>query len=56
MGLVWLYLPIGAKECGGSLGDEPWTTALQEELDQFTRNDVWYLIPRPKDKHVIGTK
>ena len=27
-----------------------------EELNQFTRNNVWYLVPRPKDKHVIGTK
>ena len=23
---------------------------------KFTRNDVWYLVPRLKDKHVIGTK
>ncbi|RDD63978.1 hypothetical protein DU478_22630, partial [Thalassococcus profundi] len=29
---------------------------MQEELNQFVRNDVWYLVPRPKDKNVIGTK
>ena len=51
-----LYLPIGAKECGEALGDESWSTTLQEKLNQLTRNDVWYLVPRPKDKHVIGTK
>ena len=39
-----------------ALDDESWTTTLQKELNQFTRNDVWYLLPRPKDKHVIGTK
>ena len=39
-----------------ALGDESWTTTLQKELNQSTRNDVWYLVPRPKDKHVIGTK
>ena len=39
-----------------ALGDKSWTTALQEELNQFTRNDVWYLVPKPNDKHVIGTK
>ena len=39
-----------------ALDDESWTTMLQKELNQFTRNDVWYLLPRPKDKHVIGTK
>ena len=38
------------------LGDESWTTALREELNQFIRNDMWYLVSRPKDEHVIGTK
>ena len=45
--------PKNVKE---ALDDESWTTMLQKELNQFTRNDVWYLLPRPKDKHVIGTK
>ncbi|KAL5569300.1 hypothetical protein UlMin_025875 [Ulmus minor] len=30
--------------------------AMQEELNQFERNDVWELVPRPKDQTVIGTK
>ena len=38
------------------LSDKSWTTTLQEELNQFTRNDVWYLVPMPKNKHVMGTK
>ena len=29
---------------------------MQEELQQFERNEVWTLVPRPKDKTVIGTK
>ncbi|CAM8893012.1 unnamed protein product [Rhodiola kirilowii] len=29
---------------------------MQEELHQFERNEVWRLVPRPKDKNVIGTK
>lgn len=29
---------------------------MQEELNQFMRNDVWYLTERPSDKNVIGTK
>jgi len=29
---------------------------MQEELDQFKRNEVWELVPRPKDKSIIGTK
>ena len=39
-----------------ALGDESWTTTLQEELNQFIRNDMWYLVSRPKDKHVMSTK
>jgi len=30
--------------------------AMQEELGQFERNQVWSLTPRPKDHPVIGTK
>ena len=30
--------------------------AMQEELHQFDRNQVWDLVPRPKDHSVIGTK
>ncbi|CAM8933886.1 unnamed protein product [Rhodiola kirilowii] len=29
---------------------------MQEELHQVERNKVWRLVPRPKDKNVIGTK
>ena len=29
---------------------------MHEELNQFVRNDVWELVPRPKEAHVISTK
>ena len=29
---------------------------MHEELHQFIRNDVWELVPRPKDVNLIGTK
>ena len=29
---------------------------MHEELNQFVRNDVWELAPRPESVHVIGTK
>ena len=29
---------------------------MQEELNQFVRNDVWKLVPKPKDQTIIGTK
>jgi hypothetical protein len=30
--------------------------AMQEELNNFTRNDVWELVERPNEYNVIGTK
>ena len=30
--------------------------AMQEELNNFTRNEVWVLEERPQDKNIIGTK
>ena len=29
---------------------------MHDELNQFVRNDVWDLVPRPENVHVIGTK
>ena len=29
---------------------------MHEELNNFTRNQVWELVERPKDYNVIGTK
>ena len=29
---------------------------MNEELDQIEKNKTWELVPRPKDKNVIGTK
>src|SRR4051812_40138692 len=31
-----------------AMEDADWIIAIQEELNQFTRNDVWDLVPRPK--------
>ena len=45
--------PKNVKEV---LQDEYWVKAMQEELEQFMRNDVQTLVSRPKDTNVIGTK
>jgi hypothetical protein len=29
---------------------------MHDELHQFTKNDVWALVPRPADHNIIGTK
>ena len=33
-----------------------WVNAMHEELEQFERNGVWNLVPRPEHQTVIGTK
>jgi hypothetical protein len=38
-----------------ALRDPDWVVAMQEELNNFTRNDVWHLVPRP-NQNVVGTK
>src|ERR1044072_8549059 len=39
-----------------ALEDDQWISAMQEELNQFERNQVWELVPRPSNKHIIGTR
>ncbi|GJX47126.1 putative reverse transcriptase domain-containing protein [Tanacetum coccineum] len=41
--------PNEPKNIKEAIKDECWTMAMQEELDQFVRNDVWDLVPCPKD-------
>ncbi|KAK0575374.1 hypothetical protein LWI29_038069 [Acer saccharum] len=47
---------IEPKKVDEALNDEFWVLTIQEELNQFERNEVWTLVPRPKNAHVIGTK
>ena len=47
------FKPKKVKE---ALKEENWVEFMHQELYQFVRNDVWELVPRPKDSHVIGTK
>jgi hypothetical protein len=37
------------------LRDSDWVLAMQEELNNFTRNEVCHLVPRP-NQNVVGTK
>jgi hypothetical protein len=38
-----------------ALQDSDWVVAMQEELNNFTRNEVWHLVLRP-NQNVVGTK
>ena len=39
-----------------ALSDSNWVIAMQYGLNQFTKNDMWSLVPRSDDMNIIGTK
>ena len=47
---------VKPKKIEEALIDPDWVIAMQDELNQFERQKVWKLVPRPKDKTVIGTR
>ena len=53
IGLLSVTEPTTVDE---ALSDDGWILAMQEELNQFQRNDVWDLIPKTLQKNIIGTK
>ena len=53
MCFVSLCEPKNVKE---ALLDEFWIKVMHEELEQFSHNNVWTLVPRPENTNVISTK
>ncbi|GKA32426.1 hypothetical protein Tco_0718793 [Tanacetum coccineum] len=47
---------IEPKNVNEALKDESWIIVMQEELNQFVANDVWELVPQPKNITIIGAK
>ena len=47
---------IEPKKIDEALLDVDWVNAMHEELNNFTRNQVWELVERPNGHNVIGTK
>ena len=47
---------VEPKNIDDALKDNFWINVMQEELNQFVRHYVWYLIPRPTHTNVIGAK
>jgi len=47
---------IEPKMIDEALTDDDWIIAMEEELHQFTKNDVWALAPRLENKSIIGTR
>ena len=47
---------VEPKSIDEAENDPNWITAMQEELNQFKKNDVWILIKRLNNHPVIRTK
>jgi len=47
---------IEPKNVKEALTDEFWIEAMQEDLNQFKKSEVWDLVPIPEGMNVIGTK
>ncbi|GKC78395.1 retrovirus-related pol polyprotein from transposon TNT 1-94 [Tanacetum coccineum] len=52
----YLISTIDPKNVNEALTDESWIIAIQEELNQFVANNVWGLVPQPKNMTIMGTK
>jgi len=44
------------KNVNDALDDSNWVVTMQDELTQFTRNDVWSLVPKTDAMNLIGSK
>jgi len=47
---------VKPKTIADALGDNNWINAMHEELNQFTKNEVWTPVLITEQKNVIGTK
>ena len=51
--LLAKFEPRSVKD---ALENESWIKAMNEVIEQIEKNKTWTLVPRPKEKNVIGTK
>jgi len=47
---------VEPKSIEEALKDENWVNAMHEELNQFARNNVWFLDPKTDEMNIIGSK
>jgi hypothetical protein len=36
--------------------DDHWVKAMNDELDQIEKNNMWEMVHRPEGKNIIGSK
>ena len=50
------FSQVEPKKVEEALQDESWINVMHEELNRFTRNDVWELVPQLDIHDIIETK
>ena len=53
---TFLLADFEPRNVKDALENESWIEAMNEEIEKIEKNKTWTLLPRPKDKNVIGTK
>ncbi|KAI5338280.1 hypothetical protein L3X38_017551 [Prunus dulcis] len=48
--------PITYREAIASDERDSWISAMTEEIESFYKNSVWELVPKPKDRKLVGCK
>ena len=51
-----LVSTLEPKMVNDALENEDWIFSMNEKIEKIERNKTWSLVPRPRDKNVIGTK
>ncbi|GKD55550.1 retrovirus-related pol polyprotein from transposon TNT 1-94 [Tanacetum coccineum] len=54
--LMFFFLPLNPRVIKKSLTESYWIEAMQEELNEFERLEVWELLPRPNRVMIITLK
>ena len=47
---------IEPRTIDDAIVDKSWVEAMEEELLQFEKNEVWNLVPKPRYHSIIGTR
>ena len=51
-----LLVDFEPRNVKDALENESWIEGMNEEIEKIEKNNTWTLVPRPKQKNVIGTK
>ena len=47
---------VEPKSIDEALKDEKWVEAMHEELNQFARNEVWFLVPKTTEMNIVPSR